>query len=92
MTGEMKKCILCGKKFRVQDWKVGVERMFNLLCFTKFLIFVKDHATEKERKVLEMRFVEHCTLEEVGAEIAVTRERIRQIEGKALERIRMLYD
>jgi len=48
--------------------------------------------TERERKILEMRFglldgVTH-TLEEVGKEFGVTRERIRQIEAKALMRIR----
>jgi len=49
--------------------------------------------TERERKILEMRFgltdgVTH-TLEEVGKVFNVTRERIRQIESKALEKIRM---
>jgi RNA polymerase primary sigma factor len=47
--------------------------------------------TPREQKILEMRFglldgVAH-TLEEVGKEFGVTRERIRQIEAKALERI-----
>jgi len=47
----------------------------------------------KERKILEMRHglldgVYH-TLEEVGREFGVTRERIRQIEAKALEKIRV---
>jgi RNA polymerase primary sigma factor len=46
----------------------------------------------REQKILKMRFgledgVTH-TLEEVGEEFGVTRERIRQIESKALERIR----
>ncbi len=46
----------------------------------------------REQKILEMRFglkdgVTH-TLEEVGKEFGVTRERIRQIENKALEKIR----
>jgi len=47
---------------------------------------------EKERKILELRHgladgVTH-TLEEVGKEFGVTRERIRQIEAKAHEKIR----
>lgn len=48
--------------------------------------------TAREQKILEMRFglkdgMNH-TLEEVGKEFDVTRERIRQIEAKALEKIR----
>ena len=48
--------------------------------------------TSREQKILDMRFgltdgVTH-TLEEVGKVFAVTRERIRQIEAKALEKIR----
>lgn len=57
--------------------------------------YVKDIVAQlspREQKILEMRFgledgVAH-TLEEVGQEFDVTRERIRQIEAKALERIR----
>lgn len=48
--------------------------------------------SEREQKILSMRFglkdgVNH-TLEEVGKEFNVTRERIRQIEAKALEKLR----
>lgn len=60
---------------------------------------LKDHIneilvdlTERERKILSMRFglddnIQH-TLEEVGKVFGVTRERIRQIEAKALDKIR----
>ncbi|OGE78844.1 MAG: hypothetical protein A2751_01345 [Candidatus Doudnabacteria bacterium RIFCSPHIGHO2_01_FULL_46_14] len=60
---------------------------------------LKEYVTEvmkdldpREQKILRMRFgledgVTH-TLEEVGKEFGVTRERIRQIEAKALERIK----
>lgn len=63
------------------------------------LQLLKDHIgeivvelTPREQKILEMRFglkdgIGH-TLEEVGQEFGVTRERIRQIEAKALEKIR----
>jgi len=65
------------------------------------LQLLKDYVKEmvanlspREQKILEMRFglvdgVAH-TLEEVGQEFEVTRERIRQIESKALEKIRKL--
>lgn len=39
---------------------------------------------ERTREVLEMRYKEGLTLEEAGAELGLTRERIRQIEGEAL--------
>lgn len=48
--------------------------------------------SERELKILERRFgirngITH-TLEEVGKEFGVTRDRVRQIEAKALEKIR----
>lgn len=53
---------------------------------------ILDTLTEKERKILELRHglndgIQH-TLEEVGKMFGVTRERIRQIEAKAHEKIR----
>ncbi len=49
--------------------------------------------TERERKVIEMRFGlngdnEEKTLEQIGQQYQVTRERIRQIEAKALRKLR----
>lgn len=56
------------------------------------LIEVLDTLTEREQKVLTLRFgLEdgHArTLEEVGRQFDVTRERIRQIEAKALRKLR----
>ncbi|MCK4882997.1 MAG: RNA polymerase sigma factor RpoD, partial [Candidatus Omnitrophica bacterium] len=47
---------------------------------------------DRERKILELRFGIHDgttrTLEEVGSEFNVTRERVRQIESKALRKLR----
>lgn len=56
------------------------------------LIEVLDTLTPREKRVLEMRFgIDNGrprTLEEVGKEFDVTRERIRQIEAKALRKLR----
>jgi RNA polymerase primary sigma factor len=56
------------------------------------LIDVLDTLTDREEKVLKLRFGlddgRARTLEEVGKEFNVTRERIRQIEAKALRKLR----
>jgi len=52
--------------------------------------------TDREQKIIKMRFGigggKSHTLEEVGAEFSVTRERIRQIEAKALTKLRKNKD
>jgi len=52
--------------------------------------------SDKQREVVERRFGLHgydvCTLEEVGAEIGVTRERVRQIQIEALKRLRDILE
>ena len=56
------------------------------------LVEVLGTLTEREQKVLRLRFGlddgRARTLEEVGKEFNVTRERIRQIEAKALRKLR----
>ncbi|MCI8530513.1 MAG: RNA polymerase sigma factor RpoD [Lachnospiraceae bacterium] len=56
------------------------------------LVEVLSTLTEREQKVLRLRFGlddgRARTLEEVGKEFSVTRERIRQIEAKALRKLR----
>lgn len=57
---------------------------------------ILDVLTEREQKILKMRFGledgKSHTLEEVGQEFSVTRERIRQIEAKALAKLRKHKD
>jgi len=52
--------------------------------------------SDKQRAVVERRFglhgYEKCTLEQVGAEIGVTRERVRQIQIDALARLRSIME
>jgi RNA polymerase primary sigma factor len=53
---------------------------------------VLSHLSDREQKIIRMRFGldngKSHTLEEVGQEFAVTRERIRQIEAKALRKLK----
>ena len=55
-----------------------------------------DKLTEKQRAVVERRFGLHGreigTLEEVGTELGVTRERVRQIQIEALKRLRSILE
>ncbi|MEY4723770.1 MAG: hypothetical protein RLZZ324_1283 [Candidatus Parcubacteria bacterium] len=76
----------------VEDVKnVAPDRAAALQLLRDYVREVIKDLSPREQKILEMRFgltdgVGH-TLEEVGQEFDVTRERIRQIEAKALEKI-----
>jgi len=76
----------------IEDVKtVTPDRVAALQLLKDYVKEVIKDLTPREQKILEMRFglvdgVAH-TLEEVGKEFDVTRERIRQIEAKALEKI-----
>ncbi|MDR0957504.1 MAG: sigma-70 family RNA polymerase sigma factor [Candidatus Nomurabacteria bacterium] len=65
------------------------------LLHEQILSIVND-LSDRERKIIKMRFGidggRPHTLEEVGAEFQVTRERIRQIESKALNRLKRQKD
>jgi len=76
----------------IEDVKnVTPDRAAALQLLRDYVKEIISQLTPREQKILEMRFglidgVSH-TLEEVGAEFDVTRERIRQIEYKTLEKI-----
>ncbi|MFA6603392.1 MAG: sigma-70 family RNA polymerase sigma factor [Patescibacteria group bacterium] len=76
----------------VEDVKnIAPDRAAALQLLRDYVRNVIKDLSPREQKILEMRFgltdgVSH-TLEEVGQEFDVTRERIRQIEAKALEKI-----
>ncbi len=73
------------------DTHAPAEEASNLLL-KEHILEVLDTLTPREKKVLQMRFGidngKPRTLEEVGKEFDVTRERIRQIEAKALRKLR----
>ena len=48
--------------------------------------------SERERRVLEMRYFQHKTLREIGEVFGVTRERVRQIEASAFRQIRQKHE
>lgn len=76
----------------IEDVKnVSPDRAAALQLLKDYVREIIKELSPREQKILEMRFglvdgVSH-TLEEVGQEFDVTRERIRQIEAKALEKI-----
>ncbi|OGH69662.1 MAG: RNA polymerase sigma factor RpoD [Candidatus Magasanikbacteria bacterium RIFCSPHIGHO2_01_FULL_47_8] len=76
----------------IEDVKnVSPDRSAGLQILRDYVQEAIKGLAPREQKILEMRFglgdgVTH-TLEEVGQEFGVTRERIRQIEAKALEKI-----
>lgn len=77
----------------IEDVKnVSPDRAAGLQILRDYVKEAIIDLSAREQKILEMRFglndgVTH-TLEEVGQEFGVTRERIRQIEAKALEKIK----
>lgn len=77
----------------IEDIKnVAPDRAAALKLLKDYVKAIVANLSPREQKILEMRFgltdgVAH-TLEEVGQEFDVTRERIRQIEAKALEKIK----
>jgi len=57
---------------------------------TKWIADAMEHLTQREREVITRRFLkdDKITLAEIGESLGVTKERIRQIEGKALSKLR----
>ncbi|MFA6407446.1 MAG: sigma-70 family RNA polymerase sigma factor [Candidatus Paceibacterota bacterium] len=78
--------------FIKDETSMSPDQLANAALLRDQIREVLTDLTERERKILSMRFglednIPH-TLEEVGKVFGVTRERIRQIEAKALEKIR----
>ncbi len=71
---------------------IAPEEAASVMLLKEKMADVLKNLTDRERKVLVLRFGledgHQRTLEEVGQEFGVTRERIRQIEAKALRKLR----
>jgi RNA polymerase primary sigma factor len=78
--------------FVEDDKYLTPEKATNLSILKENLYEMLDFLTPREKKIIVMRFGldggEMHTLEEVGKEFGVTRERVRQIEAKTLEKLR----
>ena len=99
------KCEICGRRFRVQYWKVGKERDCCFTCLT-FIDFLQTKAQEDQldggfiaepifsaRDALilgELFSKEHKTLEQVGKQFHLTRGRIMQIRDRGMMFIKRL--
>ncbi|MBI3584004.1 MAG: sigma-70 family RNA polymerase sigma factor [Nitrospinae bacterium] len=72
--GETHKDLLTSKEIRLEDG-ISITSLLNQL-------------TERERRIIELRFYQDMTYEETGLSIGLTKERVRQIELKALRKLR----
>lgn len=78
--------------FIEDDKNLTPDKETNMTLLKENLYEMLDFLTPRERKIIIMRFWldgwDIHTLEEVGKEFGVTRERIRQIEAKTLEKLK----
>jgi RNA polymerase primary sigma factor len=78
--------------FIVDEQALSGEELANQAMLREQLQRALDSLTGRERRVLELRYGldgdADRTLSEIGDELGVTRERIRQIEAKALRKLR----
>lgn len=94
LSGDERKEILSViYKFRSRDAKKKIEKMIGKTLPDNFLDLLNE-LTLREQKILNHRFgisdgLAH-TLEETGKIFDVTRERVRQIESKAIEKLKTL--
>lgn len=78
--------------FIEDDGAIAPDEAANFTMLREELDTILDTLSDRERRVLELRFGLNDgtprTLEEVGKEFSVTRERIRQIEAKAIRKLK----
>jgi len=78
------------------DHTPGPENVFQSEALASQITEWLDELTDKQKEVVERRFglngYDVSTLEEVGADIGVTRERVRQIQVEALKRLRVILE
>ena len=85
------------KEYSIDDCEIYLEEYEDYMILdiilrnSMFTDMFNTLLTERESKILYYRFKYGLTLEEVGKIYGLTRDRIRQIEAKALRKLRMPY-
>ena len=81
------------RNLNIVDELYAPDRLISLFKLHDELDVALSQLPLRERQILELRFGlsgENQTLEEVGKKLRVSRERIRQLEKRGLERLRRL--
>lgn len=72
--------------------KVNVEEeVINKITGEEVLDIINNVLDEREKLIIHLRYFEEKTLEEVKEKIKLSRERIRQIEAKAIKKLRKYF-
>lgn len=70
--------------FQDEEDALSIDRRRFMECFDNML-------TERHTEVLRLRAIEGLTLEDTGKRLGITKERVRQIEAKAMRRLNASY-
>ena len=77
--------INCGNKEESYD---NLREIIDQVFIKEFIDKILDTLLEREKKVIIYRFYDELSLDQTGKKLGVSRERIRQIEHKAIRKLR----
>jgi RNA polymerase sigma-32 factor len=65
-----------------------LEEREQMVAIQELVAEALEHLPGRDRRVIQMRFFDNMTLEAIGREIGVSRERVRQLEARSLNKMR----
>jgi hypothetical protein len=89
MQSESKTCSGCGRALPLDAFKRRSDRPSGITSRCKECYAATVRTPRLDTDLSPSHFCEHRTLAEVAAELGITKERVRQIETKALRKLRM---